>query len=101
MTSYVLTETAEGELREILRFIADKDGESRSLHVLEHFEEAFDRLAASPGIGFHRKQLTGPSLRWWPVFRFLILYDPREEPLTVLRIVHGARDLKRLFRREQ
>lgn len=97
MSGYFLTQTAEDELREILRFIAENDGEGRALHVLERFHEAFDRLAASPGIGFRRDHLTGESVRWWPVFRYLVLYEPGEKPLTVQRILHSSRDLDRLL----
>lgn len=100
MSGYLLTETAEEDLDEILGFIAERDGKARALHVLERLVDAFERLAASPGMGYHRKQLTGPELRWWPVFRFLILYDPQASPLVVLRVLHSARDLERLFRRE-
>ena len=100
MSRYLLTEIAEDELEEILVFIAERDGKGRAEHVLGHFLDAFENLASSPGIGHHKRQLTGRTLRWWPVFRFLILYDPEAEPLTVLRVLHGARDLHRIFSRE-
>ena len=97
MSRYLLTETAEDELREILAFIAERDGKGRAERVLVHFLDAFENLASSPGIGHHKRHLTGDALRWWPVFRFLVLYDPEAEPLTVMRILHGARDLDRIF----
>lgn len=97
MTSYILTQTAEEELGEHLRFIAEQAGQNRALGVLEKFEQAFELLSETPGIGFHRPHLTGPDLRWWPVFRFLVIYDPESKPLTVLRVLHGSQDLERLF----
>lgn len=97
MSRYLLTQTAEEELKEILLFIAERDGMERAEHVLEHFVEAFETLASSPGIGHCKHHLTGDALRWWPVFRFLVLYDPEADPVIVLRVVHGARDLARLF----
>ena len=97
MSRYLLTQTAEGELEEILAFIAERDGKGRAEHVLVHFLEAFENLASAPGIGHHKQQLTGVTLRWWPIFRFLVLYDPKAKPLTVMRILHGARDLDRIF----
>lgn len=97
MSRYLLTEIAEDELREILAFIADRDGAGRADHVLSHFFDAFETLASSPGIGHLKQRLTGDTLRWWPVFRFLVIYDPVAEPLTVMRILHGARDLDSLF----
>ena len=85
MSRYLLTRTAEAELEELLAFIAEQDGRGRAEHVLVRFLDAFENLAASPGIGHHRRLLTGDTLRWWPVFRFLVLYDPKAEPLTVMR----------------
>lgn len=100
MSRYVLTSTAEDELEEILAYIAEQAGEDRAEHVLVHFLDAFEILASSPGIGHHKRPVTGETLRWWPVFRFLVVYDPAAEPLTVLRVLHGARDLSRVFRDE-
>ena len=101
MTRYNLTETAEEELREILRYLMDRDGPARTMHVHQKFLQAFEILTHSPGLGYHRPALTGNSLRWWPVFRYLVLYDPGIEPLTILRILHRARDLDRIFTEEK
>ncbi|MEM6454500.1 MAG: type II toxin-antitoxin system RelE/ParE family toxin [Acidobacteriota bacterium] len=98
MSRYLLTEIAEDELEEILGFIAEHDGSSRAERVLVRFLDAFEHLAYSPRMGRRRQQLTGDTLRWWPVARFMVLYDPEADPLTVLRILHGARDLNRIFR---
>ena len=97
MAGYLLTAAAEEDLAEIVRFIAQSDGVGRASHVLEAFLEAFDTLTFTPGMGYRREHLTGATLRWWPVLRFQVLYDPETDPLTVMRIVHGARDLDRIF----
>ncbi|MEM7051875.1 MAG: type II toxin-antitoxin system RelE/ParE family toxin [Acidobacteriota bacterium] len=97
MKRYLLTETAEGELEEILFFIAERDGRGRAERVLVRLLDAFDHLTSSPGIGHRKRRLTGGTLRWWPVYRFLILYDPEAEPLTVMRILHSSRDLDQIF----
>lgn len=98
MTAYVLEEAAEHELREIFHYVSRDSGESRASHVLNAFLEAFDSLSASPGIGFLRRGLTGDELRWWPVFRWLVLYDPNTQPLRIVGIWHSSRDLARIFR---
>ena len=94
---YAVTQTAEEELRAILKFIAEKDGIDRALHVHDKFLEIFEAVAASPNAGFRRPNLTGDSLRWRRLFRFLVIYDPESSPVTILRILHGARDLERLL----
>ena len=98
MATWVLSPVAESELAEILDYIADQSGSRRVVeNVLADFVKAFEELAAAPGIGFCRTRLTGHNVRWWPVHRYLVVYDPQATPLRVLRILHGARDLGRLF----
>ena len=98
MATWVLSPVAESELAEILDYIADQSGSRRVVeNVLDDFVKAFEELAAAPGIGFRRARLTGRNVRWWPVHRYLVVYDPQATPLRVLRVLHGARDLERLF----
>jgi antitoxin ParD1/3/4/toxin ParE1/3/4 len=94
---YRLTESAEADLNDILGFIAERDSIDRDLRVYEKFVEAFEALAASPGIGTRKPDLTDDPVRWWPVFRFLVVYDAERKPIDVLRVIHGARDIARLF----
>jgi plasmid stabilization system protein ParE len=93
---YVLTVTAESDVHGLLQYIADRDGVDRALHVLDHFELAFDRLSTSPDIGIVRHDLTGETLRWWIVLTFAVIYDPPTKPLTILRVLHSARHLEDL-----
>lgn len=97
---YLLTETAENELEDILDFITERDGYDRALHILSKFNQAFQLLSFQPGSGTTRENLTGERIRWWPVFRWIVLYDPEAYPVTILRILHGARELNRILRPE-
>lgn len=97
MKRFILTQTAEAELAQILEYIAQHDGIDRALRVHAKFADAFDTLASSPRIGSLKPHLTPKNIRWWPVFKFLIVYDASSSPLTILRVIHGARDLARLF----
>ena len=98
MATWVLSPVAESELAEILDYFADQGGSRRVVeNVLADFVKAFEELAAAPGIGFRRTQLTSQNVRWWPVHRYLVVYDPQAIPLRVLRVLHGARDLRHLF----
>ena len=95
---YQLTETAEGELEEILLYVAAQDGVKRALHVHGKFARAFEHLTAMPGSGSKRRDLTGDRVRWWTVFKWVVIYDPEPSPITILRVIHGARDLDRMLR---
>jgi toxin ParE1/3/4 len=81
------------------------------LHISEDNPRAADRLwskleqtllllSDNPGLGPARPELA-PSLRSLPLGNYLILYRPLSEGdgISVIRVVHGARDLPALFRR--
>ncbi|WP_419164054.1 type II toxin-antitoxin system RelE/ParE family toxin [Candidatus Palauibacter sp.] len=94
---YQLSRTAEDELEEILLYVAEQSGVDRALLVHGSFVEAFEQLAEVPGSGSKRTEMTGDRVRWWRVFDWVVLYDWESSPLTILRVLHGARDLDRLL----
>lgn len=98
MATWVLSPIAETELADILIEIAERSASHQVAEsVLADFLEAFDKLAATPGVGFRRPELTGRDVRWWRVHSYLVVYDPEAKPLRIIRVIHGARDLTRLF----
>src|SRR5271157_5621313 len=93
MKSYRLTPKAEDDLFTIWTYIA-----SDNLNAADQLEaELFDacqRLADKPDLGHFRRDLTEKPVRFFPVRRtYLIVYDPAKEPVEVLRVLHGARDV--------
>src|SRR5687768_18575311 len=87
---------AELDLTEICDYLADFSLQS-AVNFERHIEEAVERLVSFPGIGPEREELA-PRLRSFPVGDYLILYQPVEDGIHVIRIVHGSRDLPRLFK---
>jgi plasmid stabilization system protein ParE len=59
------------------------------------------RLAFMPGAGRVRRDLTDETVRFWPVFAWLLVYRYRARPLEIVRIVDGRRDVSALFQRER
>lgn len=56
--------------------------------------DACERVATSPGLGHLRRDLTDKPVRFLAVRgTYLLVYDPATDPLEVLRILHGARDV--------
>jgi len=39
--------------------------------------------------------VTDKPVRFWSVYKYLIVYRPERKPLEILRIIHGMRDLPR------
>ncbi|MEM7310540.1 MAG: type II toxin-antitoxin system RelE/ParE family toxin [Planctomycetota bacterium] len=90
---YRLSRTAEAELGETLLYVADRDSVERALHVHGQFVRAFEQIAERPDSGVKRPELTGDRHRWRSVFRWIVLDDPSDSPITVLRVAHGAQAL--------
>ena len=93
--------TAAEDLLEIHAFIA-KDRPNAADRFLQATHRGFEMLADMPGIG--RERITSDpglrGLRSWPIrgFRnFIAFYRPIEGGIEVLRVMHGARDLRARF----
>jgi toxin ParE1/3/4 len=92
---------AAADLIEIHAYIA-KDRPRAANRFLTAAHRGFEMLADMPGIGRERVS-ADPKLkdvRSWPIrgFRnFLVFYRPTEAGIEVMRVVHGARDLRGRF----
>jgi antitoxin ParD1/3/4/toxin ParE1/3/4 len=62
--------------------------------------DAVGRLAERPGIGHGREDLTDRPLKFWSVYSYLVVYDPESQPLTIIAVLHGARDVGEWLKRK-
>jgi len=88
------------DLKEIASFIS-KDSKQAARKVNHRIRLAMRRLSEYPALGQLRNDLADETLRVWPVYSYLIVYRPETKPCKSLRVVHGARDVENLLRREQ
>jgi antitoxin ParD1/3/4/toxin ParE1/3/4 len=65
------------------------------MRVLDRLERAFLELAEMPRLGHRREDLTPERFRFWPVYEYLVVYDPDTSPLGIVRVLHGHRDVGR------
>lgn len=86
------------DLDEILDRIAIHNSRA-AVAFVERLEKKCYELAENPDMGFLRDELA-PDLRCWPVRKYLIFYRPIDDGIEIVRVVHGARDLDRLFGHE-
>ena len=95
MPSVVIRPKALEDLAEIWAYISED-----SPRQADAFAAAIDReirdLARRPLIGRARPELL-TDLRSLPFGRYVIFYLPRKRGIEVVRVLHGARDLKPLF----
>lgn len=68
------------------------------MKVVLALEDAVDLLASQPGIGHARADLTERPLKLWSVYFHLVVYDAASAPLTIVTVLHGARDVAEILK---
>jgi plasmid stabilization system protein ParE len=96
MARFVLTPAARADLAEISDYIS-KDNPDAANRVLDELRAAMRKLAEMPEMGHSRRDLASESLRFWPLYSYLIIYRPEARPLQVVRVLHGSRDVHRIL----
>jgi toxin ParE1/3/4 len=86
---------AEADLIEIWTYIA-QDSPTRADKLLDEIDEKSQTLAQSPFIGKARDELR-PKIRSFPIGSYVLFYQPIEEGIEIIRVLHGARDIEALF----
>jgi plasmid stabilization system protein ParE len=99
MSNYVLSSKARQEIREIWDFIAQDDLDAADRWTMK-LVEAFHLLARNPRIGHARKDLTNLPVLFWPVERYFIIYQPREDGIEIVAVTQGSREISSFLRRQ-
>ncbi len=88
------------DIFEIWNYIATENSPAIADAMLARITGAIEVLAWAPLIGRKRSDLRG-SPRSFPVRPYTVIYEPLPEGdgIFVWRIVHGARDLRRVIKR--
>jgi len=87
---------ADADTAVILDDLASKAGLRTAEKYGRLFDRLYERLADHPASGARRPAL-GPDARIGIVSPFIIIYDYNEQDdtVTVLRVLHGKRDITR------
>jgi toxin ParE1/3/4 len=95
MARVIRSKQAQQDLEEILDYL-----DSQSTQAADRFATKFDDLcelhATHPRIGASSEQYA-PNLRHFAVWNYAIFYRPIEDGIELIRIIHGARDIPKLF----
>ena len=81
----------------IADFIA-ADNIDAAVKVVFALEDAFVLLASRRDIGHGREDLTDRPLMSWSVYSNLVVYDPASDPLTIIAVLHGARNVAQILK---
>jgi toxin ParE1/3/4 len=94
----VISPQAESDLDDIWLHVARSSGSMEIANrLVDAIAERFVFLAKFPFAGRARDEDFGPGSRTFPVGEFVILYVIEGGDIAVLRVVHGRRQLERLF----
>jgi antitoxin ParD1/3/4/toxin ParE1/3/4 len=94
---YHLTRRARRDLLAIWNYLREHASIEVADRVLAKIYDAIQLLAAQPGLGHERADVEDPRYRFWSVYNYIIAYRLDRKPFTVARVVHGARDFRKLF----
>ena len=96
MARVLIASPADADTAAILDDLASKAGAKTAIKYDRLFERLYDRLADHPASGPRRRAL-GPDTRVGIVSPFIVIdnYSEREDIVTILRILHGGRDITR------
>jgi plasmid stabilization system protein ParE len=105
VTALLVRPQADQDIDLAADFYVREANVNTALWFLVAVDQVFERLAMHPQIGTSAKNLE-PRLalvRYWPVPGFetyLVFYLPLPGVVEILRMLHGARDLPRVFDEE-
>ena len=98
MSRFLFGRYVEGDLREIRDYVA-KDNPESARRLMVQFVAAFRLLAKRPQLGRVRQDLYAATLRFWPVGAYLVIYLADKQPIEIVAVVHGARDIPDVINR--
>ena len=94
MAHVVVSALAHSDLSQILRYLVANAGVRITQRYVTAFDALYDRLADFPDSCPPRPAL-GPRVRVALVAPFMVVYDHQNGTVTVLRILHGKRNITR------
>ena len=90
-----ISEPAREDLLKIWQHVASKNPEAAE-RLMRSFKEIFEKLLGFPSLGRERPELA-IGVRSFAVGKYLVLYQPTDDDLEIVRVRHGATKLDELF----
>jgi len=100
MSAFALTPRAKADIFDIWSYIAT-DSEDAANRVEEAIYDACMFVAEAPLRGHTRPDLTTRPLRFWTLTRYpnyTAVYRPQTNPLEVVAVLHGKRNIRRVLK---
>jgi toxin ParE1/3/4 len=103
MSKVVFSKAAKSDRREITAYTVRRFGVDQARQLRQSFQSTITALARTPMMGHRREELDPPgrSFRYVTVMKsFIIVYEPADDGIRVVRLLHGARNLVRELARD-
>ena len=98
MRKLIIQSPARRDIEQIWDYIAEHS--IKGANLLEEEIDATIRLPhGMPGIGHHRADVRDRTVLFHPVYPYIIAYQYDDSHVAVVRVLHSARDFKRIFKR--
>ena len=98
MRRIVFSAQARRDMWEIWEYIAEANIPAAD-RLADKIQELTRLLATMPGGGHVRLDVDDNRYRFWTVKPYVIAYRYTSRTLTVVRVLHGARDFRQIFRK--
>lgn len=96
---YTVSRQARRDILDSITFIASVNP-AAAVRLRNLLFEAFNLLAAQPGLGHVREDLApaGEDFRFWSVGTHLMIYGRRRGALQIVRVLSGRRDITAILK---
>jgi antitoxin ParD1/3/4/toxin ParE1/3/4 len=94
---YDVSAEAQNDLFELWQRIA-QDSVDLANRIENEFYDLFAALSRMPGQGHTRKDLTKQPVLFFPLYSFLVVYQPDVKPIRIMAVVRGKRNVKHLLK---
>lgn len=98
MNTFRLSPEASQDIIEIYEYIAQDSVEAAQRVRLELLK-AMRGLAEMPGNGHRREDLTKGPVLFWTVRSYQAIYRTRGQPLDIVAVLHGKRNIRRILKK--
>jgi len=98
MRKLFITPQARLDLLETWLYIAN-DSIDAANRVGEALDVSICDLLPFPGKGHKRTDVKDSRYLFWNVYSYVIAYRYDDTTLTIVRVLHGSRDFRRIFRK--
>lgn len=100
MLPMVISPEAARDLDDIWLYLARKSGIDRAESLLAKIGDGFKLARTFPGGGSDRSSLK-PGMRSYPVGNYLVFFAREARHVSIVRVLHGARNPAKIFKRRR